>query len=507
MLKRFKLYKSGKLWVRGLVLMTAVGFGTVIGFANTTLADDSNNVGLNQDEIAQQSSTSISGASITKPEDDSNFNTSFNSNALNAQATEKLTTDSVQSNQQNINKNGWQKNSEGQMTYYQNDKPLSGRQYSYLPTIPNTNVQGTNNWYLTDNGVVQAGFQAWAGSHYYFDPSTYLRVDNDYRTIGDGSTGYLLGSNGQALSGVQKWAGTYYYFDPTTYLKQNDVYATSQWGMKYMFGKDGRIVTGLYKWDKNGQVYYFDPTTYLAVTNKYMQANDGHWYLFTADGTAASGVQKWAGTYYYFDPQTHQRVDNNYVQSQWGDWYMFGPDGRIVTGEKKWYGQYYYFDPITYLKVTNKWVNGKYYKSDGTRAQNETININGQNYSFDNNGNVVSNRASQVVAIAHQQLGKPYVWGATGPNSFDCSGLVQYVYRQIGINLPRTTYQQEYQGTAVSLNALQPGDLLFWGSYGSAYHVAIYIGNGDFIQAPQPGEQVKITNMSYYHPDFARRIL
>lgn len=419
MLKRFKLYKSGKLWIRGLVLMTAVGFGTIIGFVNTTFADDSNNVGLNQDEIAQQSSTSISGVSTTKvkAEDDSNFNTS--SNSLNAQATEKLTPDSVQSNQQNINKNGWQKNSEGQIIYYQNDKPLSGRQYSYLPTIPNTNVQGTNNWYLTDNGVVQAGFQAWAGSHYYFDPSTYLRVDNDYRTIGDGSTGYLLGSNGQALSGVQKWAGTYYYFDPTTYLKQNDVYATSQWGMKYMFGKDG----------------------------------------------------------------------------------------RIVTGEKEWYGHYYYFDPITYLKVTNKWVNGKYYKSDGTRAQNETISINGQNYSFDNNGNVVSNRASQVVAIARQQLDKPYVWGATGPNSFDCSGLVQYVYRQIGVNLPRTTYQQEYQGTAVSLNALQPGDLLFWGSYGSAYHVAIYIGNGDFIQAPQPGERVKITNMSYYHPDFARRIL
>ncbi|WP_081307032.1 NlpC/P60 family protein [Limosilactobacillus reuteri] len=595
MLKRFKLYKSGKLWIRGLVLMTAVGFGTIIGFVNTTFADDSNNVGLNQDEIAQQSSTSISGVSTTKvkAEDDSNFNTS--SNSLNAQATEKLTPDSVQSNQQNINKNGWQKNSEGQIIYYQNDKPLSGRQYSYLPTIPNTNVQGTNNWYLTDNGVVQAGFQAWAGSHYYFDPSTYLRVDNDYRTIGDGSTGYLLGSNGQALSGVQKWAGTYYYFDPTTYLKQNDVYATSQWGMKYMFGKDGRIVTGLYKWDKNGQVYYFDPTTYLAVTNNYILANDGHWYLFTADGTAASGVQKWAGTYYYFDPvthlrvdddyvtsqwgmkymfgkdgrivtglykwdkngqvyyfdpttylavtnkymqandghwylftadgtaasgvqklgdtyyyfdpQTHQRVDNNYVQSQWGDWYMFGPDGRIVTGEKEWYGHYYYFDPITYLKVTNKWVNGKYYKSDGTRAQNETISINGQNYSFDNNGDVVSNRASQVVAIARQQLDKPYVWGATGPNSFDCSGLVQYVYRQIGVNLPRTTYQQEYQGTAVSLNALQPGDLLFWGRYGSAYHVAIYIGNGDFIQAPQPGERVKITTMSYYHPDFARRIL
>ncbi|WP_269153494.1 C40 family peptidase [Limosilactobacillus balticus] len=123
------------------------------------------------------------------------------------------------------------------------------------------------------------------------------------------------------------------------------------------------------------------------------------------------------------------------------------------------------------------------------------------------NANVISNKASQVINIARQQLGKPYVWGADGPNSFDCSGLVQYVYRQVGINLPRTTYTQEYQGKAVSLNALQPGDLLFWGSYGNAYHVAIYIGNGNFIQAPTPGQNVKITNISYYRPDFARRIL
>ncbi|WP_310735835.1 C40 family peptidase [Limosilactobacillus balticus] len=137
----------------------------------------------------------------------------------------------------------------------------------------------------------------------------------------------------------------------------------------------------------------------------------------------------------------------------------------------------------------------------------DAANGEGNRIDYWYNNKIISNKAAQVVNIAHQQLGKPYVWGATGPNSFDCSGLVQYVYRQIGINLPRTTYQQEYQGTAVSLNALQPGDLLFWGSYGSAYHVAIYIGNGDFIQAPQPGEQVKITNMSYYHPDFARRIL
>ena len=74
------------------------------------------------------------------------------------------------------------------------------------------------------------------------------------------------------------------------------------------------------------------------------------------------------------------------------------------------------------------------------------MNINNVIYTFDSEGIAPSNKASQIVSIATQQLGKSYVWGATGPNSFDCSGLVQYVYKQIGINLPRTTYQQEYQG-------------------------------------------------------------
>ncbi|WP_316410027.1 C40 family peptidase [Lacticaseibacillus paracasei] len=87
-----------------------------------------------------------------------------------------------------------------------------------------------------------------------------------------------------------------------------------------------------------------------------------------------------------------------------------------------------------------------------------------------------------VVNLAKQQLGKPYAWGATGPNSFDCSGLTQYVFAHaVGVNLPRVTWQQETVGKDVSLNALLPGDLLFWGSRGSTYHVAIYIGDGNMI--------------------------
>ncbi len=75
------------------------------------------------------------------------------------------------------------------------------------------------------------------------------------------------------------------------------------------------------------------------------------------------------------------------------------------------------------------------------------------------------------------------------------------------MSVPAPTTTQEHMGTEVSLNSLLPGDLLFWGNRGSTYHVAIYVGDGNFIQAPEPGQNVKMTNMKYYYPAFARRIL
>lgn len=111
-----------------------------------------------------------------------------------------------------------------------------------------------------------------------------------------------------------------------------------------------------------------------------------------------------------------------------------------------------------------------------------------------------------VIAIAEQQVGKPYVWGGKGPNSFDCSGLMYYAFLNgAGVNIGGWTVPQESSGTQVSLSALQPGDLLFWGSHGSTYHVALYIGGGTMIQAPQPGENVKYTALAYFMPDFAVR--
>ncbi|AWW38038.1 C40 family peptidase [Streptomyces cadmiisoli] len=99
-------------------------------------------------------------------------------------------------------------------------------------------------------------------------------------------------------------------------------------------------------------------------------------------------------------------------------------------------------------------------------------------------------RAAAAVSYAHQKLGSPYVWGATGPNAFDCSGLIQAAYRSAGVSLPRTTYAQIDSGRRVSRSELLPGDLVFF--YSGISHVGIYIGNGQMIHAPNPSSPVRL---------------
>jgi peptidoglycan DL-endopeptidase CwlO len=101
-----------------------------------------------------------------------------------------------------------------------------------------------------------------------------------------------------------------------------------------------------------------------------------------------------------------------------------------------------------------------------------------------------------VVGIAMQYLGVPYVWGGSSPRGFDCSGLVMYVYGQIGVSLPHSSYAQFNMGSPVSLSQLQPGDLVF---FTGASHVGIYIGGGQFIHAPHTGDVVKISSLTGYY--------
>lgn len=101
------------------------------------------------------------------------------------------------------------------------------------------------------------------------------------------------------------------------------------------------------------------------------------------------------------------------------------------------------------------------------------------------------------MAIAARYLGTPYKYGGTSPQTgFDCSGFVQYVYRQAGITLPRTSMTQQQIGRRVSMNALLPGDLVFRGY--PAYHVGIYVGNGQAIHSPHTGAVVSYQSISYW---------
>lgn len=114
-----------------------------------------------------------------------------------------------------------------------------------------------------------------------------------------------------------------------------------------------------------------------------------------------------------------------------------------------------------------------------------------------------------VVENARSFLGTPYVWGGEGPGGFDCSGLIQYVFGQVGINLPRVSYQQAAAGQQVGLKALRPGDLVGWDNSSrnnGADHIAIYIGNGQIIEAPRPGLSVRIRSLDSNEGAFGVRL-
>lgn len=136
------------------------------------------------------------------------------------------------------------------------------------------------------------------------------------------------------------------------------------------------------------------------------------------------------------------------------------------------------------------------------KSNNNTNNPPSRGDSSNSSSNGSSNNSSSgsadfssnsVVSYAYNYLGSPYVWGATGPSTFDCSGFVKYVYAHFGVRLPRVSRDQATVGSYVSRDNLQPGDLVFFGS--PIHHVGMYVGNGCYIHAPRTGDVVKISSL------------
>ncbi|MGF7437172.1 C40 family peptidase [Lentilactobacillus senioris] len=148
------------------------------------------------------------------------------------------------------------------------------------------------------------------------------------------------------------------------------------------------------------------------------------------------------------------------------------------------------------------------YANNSYSANSVTTNTSTANQTATSSASTTSNSAVVNYAKKLADMNIPYVWGGASLSGMDCSGLTAYVYQNAaGISLGHNTVAQEGQVTYESVSAAQPGDLLFWGSKGASYHVAIYIGNNQYVAAPQPGSNVEVeTISSAFMPSFAGRV-
>lgn len=245
--------------------------------------------------------------------------------------------------------------------------------------------------------------------------------------------------------------------------------------------------------EKNGEKYYF-LNDYSMAKSMYRTINEVRYY-FKADGTLAS----------------------NEIAKTTEGMFRFNADGTVVKGET-----YAQVGKCDFLNIREKAdadsaIKAKVYTGDVVKLLGDDGNWDKVETKDGVQGWVnatyleyceVSSKVEKVISVAKAQMGKPYKWGATGPNSFDCSGLMYYSYKNgANITLPRVSRDQANAGVKVSKEDLKPGDLVFFGSGSRITHVGMYLGNDQYIHSPQTGDVVKISKLSARKMITARRII
>ena len=252
---------------------------------------------------------------------------------------------------------------------------------------------------------------------------------------------------------------------------------TNSDGINYYY-ENGFMKTG-WLYDEYGETYYLNDDG--SMKTGWLSDEYGEYYYFNTNGTMKTGwlYDEYGETYYLNSNGTMQ---TNWLSDKYGEHYYFNPNGTMKTG---WFNDSY---------------GETYYLNNNGTMQTGNLTIGEKTYSFNDNG--TRNLKLEVIAEAEKHIGKPYVYGSTGPNSFDCSGFTGYVYSKAhGIELGRSTYNQMNAGIPVSRADLQTGDLIFT----SPGHVGIYIGDNQMLHAPRTGDYIKTSSVFSFYK--ARRIL
>ncbi|WP_300278086.1 C40 family peptidase [Peptacetobacter sp.] len=263
---------------------------------------------------------------------------------------------------------------------------------------------------------------------------------------------------------------------------------------------------------ENGKYYYYRN----GVKEKGWKEKDGNRYYFLNDYSLATSMWRTIqGKTYYFNARG-EMVKNSFRDVR-GTLYKFGADG-VVSPNKV--GKILKCDFLNVresassdAKVIEKIYTDDYVEIKGSKngwynVTTESGKTGWVGASYVTIPEATNSKAEAAIKVAKSKLGKPYKWGATGPNSFDCSGLMYYAYKNgAKVTLPRTSRQQSNFGKKVSKSELKPGDLVFFGRGNSVSHVGMYLGNDQYIHAPQTGDVVKISKLSSRKMIVARRVV